>query len=89
VNKARVLAMALCSSMSVCLSVTSRCSIETDERIGLGFGMGASFLSLLCDLCDKLYSGRASQLGGIINLVDRRQSSFSRSDRASVYLELS
>ena len=32
--------------LSVCLSVchvTSRCSFETDERIELGFGMGASF----------------------------------------------
>jgi len=26
----------------LCLSVTSRCSIETDERIELVFGMGAS-----------------------------------------------
>jgi len=34
-----VLAMGLCPSVSV----TSRCSIETDERIGLVFGMGASF----------------------------------------------
>jgi len=25
------------------VSVTSRCSVETAERIGLGFGMGASF----------------------------------------------
>jgi len=32
---ARVLAMSLC----LCLSVTSRCSVETAERIGLGFGM--------------------------------------------------
>jgi len=32
-----VLAMGLC--LSVCLSVTSRCSIETAERIELGFGM--------------------------------------------------
>ena len=37
---ARVLAMALCP----CQSVTSRCSIETAERIGLVFGTGASFL---------------------------------------------
>ena len=36
-----VLAMGLC--LCVRLSVTSRCSIETDERIGLVFGVGASF----------------------------------------------
>jgi len=36
-----VLAMALC--LSVCLSVTSRCSIETAERIELCFGIGAYF----------------------------------------------
>ena len=30
-------------SVCVCLSVTSRSSIETDERIGLVLGMGASF----------------------------------------------
>jgi len=29
--------------VSVCLSVTSRSSIETDERIELVFGMAASF----------------------------------------------
>jgi len=29
-------------SVSVCRSVTSRCSVETDERIWLVFGMGAS-----------------------------------------------
>jgi len=34
---ARVLAMALCPSVCLCLSVTRRCSIETDERIELGF----------------------------------------------------
>jgi len=33
--------MGLC--LCVRLSVTSRCSIETDERIGLVFGVGASF----------------------------------------------
>jgi len=38
---ARVLAMALCPFPSV--SVTSRCSIETDERIGPVFGTEASF----------------------------------------------
>jgi len=27
----------------VCLSVTSQCSVETDERIELALGMGASF----------------------------------------------
>jgi len=36
---ARVLAMTLCP----CLSVTSRCSIETDGQDNLVFGMGASF----------------------------------------------
>jgi len=36
---ARLLAMALCLSVSV----TSRCSVETDERIELVFVMGASF----------------------------------------------
>jgi len=42
---ARELAMALCLSVSV----TSRCSIETGERIGLVFGAGASFhMSLHC-----------------------------------------
>jgi len=30
-------------SLSVCLSVTTQSSIETDERIELDFGMGASF----------------------------------------------
>jgi len=30
-------------SVCVCLSVTSRSSIETDERTGLVFGTGASF----------------------------------------------
>jgi len=30
-------------SVSVCLSVTSRCSVETDERIELALVMGASF----------------------------------------------
>jgi len=34
----------------------------------------------LGDLCDKLYSGRASELGGIINLVDQRLSGLSRSE---------
>ena len=33
--------MALCPSVR--LSITSRCSIETDERIELVFGVGASF----------------------------------------------
>jgi len=36
-----VLFMTLC--LSVCLSVTSRCSIETSGRIELIFGMEASF----------------------------------------------
>jgi len=40
---ARVLAMALCLPACLCLSVTSRSSIETDERIELVFGLGASF----------------------------------------------
>ena len=37
-------------SVCVCLSVTSRSSIETAERIGLLFGMGAlsSTYSTLC-----------------------------------------
>ena len=35
----------------------------------------------LNDLCSKLYSGRASELGGTVNLVDRRRSSLSRSER--------
>jgi len=39
---ARVLAMALCLSACLCLSVTSRSSIETDGRIGMVFGIGAS-----------------------------------------------
>jgi len=34
---ARVLAMALC--LSVCRSVTSRCSVKRDERINPVFGM--------------------------------------------------
>jgi len=36
----------LCSrilAMALCLSVTSRCSVETDEQIDLVFGVGASF----------------------------------------------
>jgi len=37
---ARVIAMAVCL---LSVSVTSRCSIETAEEIGLGFGMEASF----------------------------------------------
>jgi len=42
---ARVLAMTLCLSvcLSVCLCVTSQSSVETDERIELFFGTGASF----------------------------------------------
>ena len=40
---ARVLAMALCLSDCLSVSVTSRSSIETDERIELIFGKGASF----------------------------------------------
>ena len=39
---ARILATAWCLSVSVCLSVTSRCCIETDGRIELGFGIEAS-----------------------------------------------
>jgi len=34
-----ILATARCLSVSVCLSVTRRCSIETGGRIELGFGM--------------------------------------------------
>ena len=37
----RVPTMALC--LSVCLSVASQSSMETVERIDLGFGMEASF----------------------------------------------
>jgi len=37
------LAMALCLSVCLSVSVTSRLSIETAERIELVFGMGASF----------------------------------------------
>ena len=33
----------VCLSVSVYLSVTSRCSIKRDERINVVFGMGASF----------------------------------------------
>ena len=40
---ARVLAMTLCLPACLCLSVTSRSSIETDERIELVLGLGASF----------------------------------------------
>ena len=40
---ARVLAMALCLSDCLSVSVTSRSSIETAERIELIFGTGASF----------------------------------------------
>jgi len=35
----RILALALC----LCLSVTSRCSNETAERIELGFGVGVFY----------------------------------------------
>jgi len=34
-----VLAMTLCSYVCVCLSVTSRCSIEMDRRIELVYSM--------------------------------------------------
>jgi len=44
-----VLAMALC----LCLSITSRSSVETAERIVLDFGMGASF-DFPLELCPKL-----------------------------------
>jgi len=37
----------------------------------------------LSDLCSKLYSGRASELGGTVNLVDRRRFSISRSSVAT------
>jgi len=47
VNKLRLSTARCCASavlaMGLCLSVTSRCSIETAERIELGFGMLASF----------------------------------------------
>ena len=42
---AGTIAMALC--LSVCMYVTSRCSIETVERIELVFGVGA-FFDLFC-----------------------------------------
>jgi len=38
-----MLARVLASPVSVCLSVTSRCSIEVVERIELDFGTEASF----------------------------------------------
>jgi len=37
------LCLCLCLSVCLCLCVTSRCSVETDERIGLAFDVGASF----------------------------------------------
>jgi len=40
---ARLLAIALCLSVCVCLSVTSRCFVEVVGRIELVFGMKASF----------------------------------------------
>jgi len=40
---ARVLAMALCLSVCLCLPATSRCSIKRGERISVFFGMKASF----------------------------------------------
>ena len=41
---AGILAVTLCPCLSVCLSVTRRrCSVETDGRNNLVFGMGASF----------------------------------------------
>ena len=40
---ARVLAMALCLSVCLCLPATSRCSIKMGERISVFFGMKASF----------------------------------------------
>ena len=56
---ARVLAMVL--YLSVCLSVTSWCSTETDERIELVFGTGAS-LHLPCpvDNTSELWVSTAS-----------------------------
>jgi len=38
-----VLAPLLAETLCLCLSVTSRCSIEVVARIELVFGMGASF----------------------------------------------
>jgi len=43
------------SALCLCLSVTIRCSVETDERIGLVFGTGASF--------DASYTSMASARG--------------------------
>jgi len=54
---ARVLAMALCVSVCLCLSVTSRCSIEMDGWIELVFGRWAS-----CDKRDKLDRRRITEL---------------------------
>jgi len=54
---ARVLAMALCVSVCLCLSVTSRCSIEMDGWIELVFGRWAS-----CDKRDKLDRRRITKL---------------------------
>ena len=38
----------------------------------------------LDDYFDKLYSGRLSELGGVVNLDDRQRSSLSRSERPSL-----
>ena len=51
-------AMALCSPVSVRLSITSRSFIETDERIRQFFGTGASF-----DLCTLHYKSSSKNKG--------------------------
>ena len=53
---ARLLAMVLCPCPYLCPSATSRCSIETDGRNNLGFGMWASF-----DQSRLSHSTRSSQ----------------------------
>ena len=48
---AQVLAMTLCPSVCVCLSVTSRCYVKRDERINLVSDIG--LLSASPTLCFK------------------------------------
>ena len=42
-------------TMALCLSVTSRFSVETAERIELGFGMG-SFLRPMLYCCEEIWA---------------------------------
>jgi len=51
---ARVLAMAMCPCLSVCLSVTSQCSIKKDGQMNMLFGMKASFGHVLHCVLRKL-----------------------------------